>query len=254
MYCVFFRRFMQCFSQLLIYLCNLLCLWQLPSLVLKPKISNVILLIIKLRFIILQFKSEFLTVHISFHLLHITSNLLCIIYSSDLMLVNVSNSTSAHCIFVGFQNVTVGGRFTFPSSYNIWCTKTFTGKEHFKKQNIFMKLHLNIENRKLDTQIDNGNGRCVKETTTRPNSRTQPTATNGYLTQRENPAPGDGFKMAPKQNVYQLNENGRKLFCEISPPPPLLYLQPMQNKQTHINTHSKNLFKRSPSPLSEQVT
>ena len=47
-------------------------------------------------------------------------------------------------------------------------------------------------------KIENGNGKYVKETTTRPKSRQQPKAINGSSTQRENPAPGDGPQLAPK--------------------------------------------------------
>ena len=48
-------------------------------------------------------------------------------------------------------------------------------------------------------QIENGNRECVKETTTRPNSRLQPKFTNGSSMQRETPAPGSVLKLAPKQ-------------------------------------------------------
>ncbi|OPL33261.1 hypothetical protein AM593_04934, partial [Mytilus galloprovincialis] len=48
----------------------------------------------------------------------------------------------------------------------------------------------------LVNKIENGNGECIKETTTRPKSKKQPKATNGSSTQRENPAPGGGLQLA----------------------------------------------------------
>ena len=48
-------------------------------------------------------------------------------------------------------------------------------------------------------EIENGNGECVKETTTRSKINQQPMATNGSSIQRETPAPGGVLKLAPKQ-------------------------------------------------------
>ena len=47
--------------------------------------------------------------------------------------------------------------------------------------------------------MENGNGECVKETTTRQKSRKQPTATNEFSTQQENPTARGGIWLAPKQ-------------------------------------------------------
>ena len=49
------------------------------------------------------------------------------------------------------------------------------------------------------TEIENGNGECVKETTTRLKSKQQPKATNGSSIQRETPAPGGVLQLAPTQ-------------------------------------------------------
>ena len=52
-------------------------------------------------------------------------------------------------------------------------------------------------------KIENGNGECAKETTTRPESRQQQKVTNRSSMQREIPAPGGVLQLAPKQ-IYIL--------------------------------------------------
>ena len=54
-------------------------------------------------------------------------------------------------------------------------------------------------------KIENGNGECVKETTTRPKIGKQAKATNGPSIQRENPTFVGVFQLAPKQK-YVLNQ------------------------------------------------
>ena len=48
-------------------------------------------------------------------------------------------------------------------------------------------------------EIENWNGECVKETTTRLKSRQHPKTTNGSSMQRETPAPGGFLQLAPTQ-------------------------------------------------------
>ena len=50
----------------------------------------------------------------------------------------------------------------------------------------------------MENKIENGNGECAKETTTRP-SRQQQKVTNRSSMQREIPAPGDVLQLGPKQ-------------------------------------------------------
>lgn len=48
-----------------------------------------------------------------------------------------------------------------------------------------------------NNKIANGNEECVKKTTTRPNDRKPPNATNESLTQLENPAPRSVIQLTP---------------------------------------------------------
>ena len=48
-------------------------------------------------------------------------------------------------------------------------------------------------------EIENGNGECAKETTTRPKSRQQQKVTNRSSIQRQILAPGGVLQLAPKQ-------------------------------------------------------
>ena len=50
-------------------------------------------------------------------------------------------------------------------------------------------------------EIENGNGECIQETTTRPKSRKQPKDTNGSSIQRENPLPRCVFQLTPRLNM-----------------------------------------------------
>ena len=49
--------------------------------------------------------------------------------------------------------------------------------------------------------MENGNGECAKETTTRPQNRHQQKVTRSSM-QRETPVPGGVLQLAPKQNKY----------------------------------------------------
>ena len=61
---------------------------------------------------------------------------------------------------------------------------------------------------RLQDKIENGNGECVKLTTTRPQSRQQPKATIGSSIQRETPAPGGVLRLTPKQICILVSDNG----------------------------------------------
>lgn len=61
-----------------------------------------------------------------------------------------------------------------------------------------------------DNRIDNGNGWCVKETTTLPKSTLQSKATISFSTQREK-IPHLELHLAPKENAYQFSEVGATL-------------------------------------------
>lgn len=54
----------------------------------------------------------------------------------------------------------------------------------------------------LRNKINNGNGECVKEVTTRQKSIKQLNASNGSLTQRENLVPGGSISWLLHNYVY----------------------------------------------------
>ena len=68
-----------------------------------------------------------------------------------------------------------------------------------------------LKQNKLYNNMENGNGECVKGTTTLPKKKKQihlqhPKATKGSSTQLENPAPGGGLQLVHKQKCVLVQQ------------------------------------------------